>query len=98
MHSLSKHGLTQCIIYIRQLILNLLLCDLLSRLKLGLYHAYDLSDFPIQEVFLDGADHASVSKHNDSEADDLGDLRPHISGAHYLGEQEEKEKLRYLGV
>jgi hypothetical protein len=39
-----------------------------------------------------------VGKHDDSEADDLSDLRPHISGADYLGEQEEKEKLRYLGV
>lgn len=98
LNSLSKHSLTQSVINVSELILNLLLSNLLRRLKLRLYHAYNLCDFAIQQILLYTPYHATMCKHDDSEAHNLSDLCPHVRSAYDLPNQEEKEELCHLSV
>ena len=98
LNCLSKHGLTQSVINVCQLILNLLLRNLFGRLELGLDHAYNLCNFAIQKILFDTSYHTAMCKHDNSESNHLCDLCPHIRAAYHLSNQEEKEELCDLCV
>ena len=98
MNGLPEHGLTQCVVYVAQLILYLLCLQRLRWLELRLDHANNLRGFPVPHVLLHSLYHGPVREHYDAETDDLGDLRPHKAYGDHLADKECQKELSYLAV
>ena len=98
MNGLPEHGLSQRVVYVAQLILNLLCLQRLRWLELRLDHANNLRGFPVPHVLLDSLYHGPVREDHDAEADDLGDLRPHKAYGDHLADEECQKELSYLAV
>ena len=98
MNGLSEHGLTQCVVDVAQLILNLLCLQRLRWLELRLDHTNYLRGFPVSHVLLDSLYHGPMREHHDAEADYLGDLSPHKAYGDHLTDKECQKELSYLAV
>lgn len=93
-----KHGLSQCVVYEVQLVLNLLRLDGFCRLEFRLDHTYQLCGFSVPHVLLYSLYHRPMRKHDNAEPDYLSNLCQHKTHGYCLANQKGKKELSYLSV